>query len=87
MLFTYADCVPGAGELTALWYVCGRWDFEWGGETVFFDANRDARAAVSPKPGRLAVFDAEILHVGRSPNRICQPPRDTLAIKLEPLAS
>jgi SM-20-related protein len=83
MLFTHTDCLPGAHELTALWYVCDRWDHEWGGETVFFDANHDIRAAVIPKPGRLAIFDGAILHAGRPPNRICYTPRYTLALKLE----
>jgi SM-20-related protein len=83
MLFTHTDCLPDAGELTALWYVCDRWDHEWGGETVFFDAHQDVRAAVSPKPGRLAIFDGALLHAGRPPNRICYVPRYTLALKLE----
>lgn len=83
MLFTHTDCLPGAGEITALWYVCDRWDHEWGGETVFFDASKDVRAAVSPKPGRLALFDGDLLHAGRPPNRICYAPRYTLALKLE----
>ncbi len=83
MLFTHSDCLPGAGEITALWYVCDRWDHEWGGETVFLDANHDVRAAVSPKPGRLALFDGALLHAGRPPSRICYVPRYTLALKLE----
>lgn len=83
MLFSHADCLPGAGEITALWYVCERWDHEWGGETVFFDAGRDLRAAVLPRPGRLVVFDGELLHAGRPPNRNCHVPRYTLAIKFE----
>lgn len=83
MLFTHTDCLPGAGELTALWYVCDRWDHEWGGETVFFDDAKDVRAAVSPRPGRLAIFDGDLLHAGRPPNRNCYVPRYTLALKLE----
>jgi hypothetical protein len=87
MLFSHVDCVAGSRELTALWYVCEQWDHEWGGETVFFDEHRDVRAAVSPRPGRLVVFDGEILHAGRPPNRNCHVPRFTLAVKLEPVAS
>ncbi|HET6603492.1 MAG TPA: 2OG-Fe(II) oxygenase [Xanthomonadaceae bacterium] len=86
MLFSHTDCLPGAGELTALWYVCARWDPEWGGETLFFDGAMDARAVVSPRPGRLVVFDGELTHVGRPPNRICTDPRYTLALKLERIA-
>ena len=87
MLFSHVDCVEGAGELTALWYVCDQGDPEWGGETVFFDRQRDVRAAVSPRPGRLVLFDGDILHAGRPPNRNCHAPRFTLAVKLERAAS
>ena len=87
ILFSHVDCVEGAGELTALWYVCEHWDHEWGGETVFFDQQRDVRAAVSPRPGRLVVFDGDLLHAGRPPNRNCHAPRFTLAVKLERAAS
>ena len=86
MLYTHTDCLPGAGELTALWFVCARWDPEWGGETLFFDQSMDARAVVSPRPGRLVLFNGELTHVGRPPNRICTDPRYTLALKLERVA-
>ncbi len=83
MLFSHTDAHPGAGELTALWYICDHWDHEWGGETMFYDDTRDVRAAVTPRPGRLAIFDGELLHAGRPPNRNCYVPRYTLALKLE----
>ena len=83
MLFTHTDCAPGAGELTALWFVTPEWNVEWGGETVFYDATMDAQVVVSPRPGRLVVFDGSLLHVGRPPNRICFAPRFTLAYKLQ----
>ncbi|WP_334131752.1 2OG-Fe(II) oxygenase [Silanimonas lenta] len=86
MLFSHEDCLPGAGELTGLWYVCDRWDHEWGGETLFFDEAREVRAAIQPRPGRFALFNGEITHVGRPPNRACYLPRYTLAMKFEPLA-
>ena len=37
MLFTHTDCLPDAGEVTALWYISESWDPEWGGETMFYD--------------------------------------------------
>lgn len=83
MLFTHVDCLADQDELTALWYLCAKWDIEWGGETVFFDRNDEIALAVRPKPGRLVVFDGAIKHVGRPPTRICYRPRYTLAIKLE----
>ncbi|MGH8320937.1 MAG: 2OG-Fe(II) oxygenase [Gammaproteobacteria bacterium] len=83
MLFTHTDCKPGGHDLTALWFVAPEWNPEWGGETLFFDSKMDAAAAVSPRPGRLVVFDGTLTHVGRPPNRICFAPRYTLALKLE----
>lgn len=86
MLFTHTDCLPGMGDLTALWYICDEWDIEWGGETVFFDQQGEIAASVRPRPGRLAMFDGSILHAGRPPNRICYKPRYTFAIKFERVA-
>ena len=84
MLFTHTDCPPGAGELTALWFITPEWNVEWGGETLFFDSSMDAQVAVSPRPGRLVLFDGTLPHVGRPPNRICYVPRYTFAYKLQP---
>jgi hypothetical protein len=84
MLFTHTDALPGQQGLTALWYIAPEWNVEWGGETLFYNSNMDAEAAVTPKPGRLVIFDGAIPHVGRPPNRICYAPRYTLAFKLEP---
>lgn len=83
MLFTHTDCLPDQRDLTALWYLCDRWDVEWGGETVFFDAHDEIAYSVQPRPGRLVVFDGAIKHAGRPPSRICYAPRYTMAIKFE----
>jgi len=85
MLFTHTDCMPGAGEITALWFIAEHWEHEWGGETLFFNQHMDAEFVVSPKPGRLILFNGEIPHVGRPPNRICYTPRYTFAMKFEPI--
>ena len=87
MLFTHTDCLPEAHDTTALWYICKQWDPEWGGETIFFNDEKDAEFICSPRPGRLVVFDGRIPHCGRPPSRICYQPRLTLAFKLEPVAS
>lgn len=84
MLFTHTDVTPGGKGLTALWYIAPEWNVEWGGETLFYNSQMDAEAVVTPRPGRLVVFDGAITHVGRPPNRICYAPRYTLAFKLEP---
>ncbi|MGH8145037.1 MAG: 2OG-Fe(II) oxygenase [Rhodanobacteraceae bacterium] len=87
MLFTHTDVKEGEQGLTALWYIAPEWDVEWGGETLLYNRDHDAVACVTPRPGRLAIFDGTILHAGRPPNRVCYAPRYTLAFKLEPPAS
>ncbi|MEA5445419.1 2OG-Fe(II) oxygenase [Gammaproteobacteria bacterium AB-CW1] len=84
VLFTHTDCLPDQHELTGLWFIAPEWDVEWGGETLFFNEDKDAEFVVSPRPGRLVLFDGAILHAGRPPSRICHMPRYTFAFKLEP---
>lgn len=81
-LLTHVDAVQGSRELTALWYLCERWDNEWGGETLFYSDTGDAEIAVSPRPARLLLFDGAIRHAGKPPNRNCPIARYTFAIKL-----
>lgn len=82
LLLTHVDALPDARELTALWFLAERWDTDWGGETLFYDESGDAQLAVSPKPGRLLLFDGAIRHAGKPPNRNCYVARFTFAIKL-----
>jgi len=83
LLMTHVDAQPEQPpELTALWYLCDRWDTDWGGETLFYTADGDARYAVAPKPARLVLFDGVIRHAGKPPNRNCPIGRYTLAIKV-----
>jgi SM-20-related protein len=83
VLFTHTDALPGSTELTALWFIAREWNVEWGGETLFFNSRQDAEFVVSPRPGRLCIFDGTLLHCGRPPSRICFSPRYTFAYKLE----
>jgi SM-20-related protein len=82
LLLTHVDALPDARELTALWFLSEHWDPEWGGETLFYDSSGDAQLAVSPRPGRLLLFDGGIRHAGKPPNRNCFVSRFTFAIKL-----
>ena len=82
VLLTHVDALPHARELTALWFLCERWDTEWGGETLFYSDAGDAEIAVSPRPARLALFDGAIRHAGKAPNRNCPIGRYTFAVKL-----
>ena len=52
---------------TVLVYMNDVWHPEWGGETVFFDHELDAKYLVAPRPGRIVIFDGRIPHTGRTP--------------------
>lgn len=83
MLFSHKDSRPEDDLVTALWYVCTEWNVEWGGETLFFDESSDAAFVVSPRPGRLVLFDGALRHAGRPPNRICHAARYSMAMKFK----
>ncbi len=83
MLYPHTDCQPDAKELTALWFVQDEWNYEWGGETLFYNKENDAEVVVTPKPGRLAIFDGAIEHAGNAPHKVCTKPRYTFALKYE----
>lgn len=80
---THTDGAPGSDELTSLWYLCERWQPDWGGETLFYDDETGIALSVPPKPGRLVLFDGAIAHAGRTPSRACFEVRYTFAIKWE----
>lgn len=83
MLYPHTDCQPNAKEMTALWFIQDEWDYEWGGETIFYNKDNDAEVVVTPKPGRLAIFDGAINHAGNAPHKVCTKPRYTFALKYE----
>lgn len=83
MLYPHTDCQPNAKEMTALWFIQEEWNYEWGGETLFYNKNNEAEIVVTPKPGRLAIFDGAINHAGNAPHKICTKPRYTFALKYE----
>lgn len=67
-------------DMTVLYYVNKDYNFEWGGETLFYD-NEDANLAVTPKPGRVAIFPGNILHSARPFLMHVTEPRYTIAFK------
>jgi SM-20-related protein len=77
MLFPHQDL---KGGVTSLYYANPVWEEHWQGETVFYDAGEPVHTVV-PKPGRLVVFDADILHRVGAPSRECYAPRITVAFK------
>ena len=72
-----------AGGVTAIYYADPEWDEKWLGETVFYDEQREPLSTVAPRPGRLAVFDADILHRAGVPSRECYQPRISVAFKFK----
>jgi hypothetical protein len=70
------------GSLTAVYFVNDTWQTDWGGETMFYRGD-EAVACVTPRPRRLVLFDASILHRGTPPMRSCYASRLVLAMKFE----
>ena len=54
-------------QKTVLVYLNPEWDPSWGGETIFYNHKMDATRIVTPKPGRVVIFDGRIPHTGRPP--------------------
>lgn len=74
----HQDALSG---LTVLYYVNADWQPDWQGETLLFERSHDAHHAVAPRPGRLLMFPANILHRGGTPSRSCVERRLVLVAK------
>jgi SM-20-related protein len=70
-----------AGGVTALYFANPVWEMNWMGETVFCSSTGEPLHCVIPKPGRLVVFNGDILHRGGVPSRYCFEPRISVAFK------
>jgi SM-20-related protein len=83
MSYPHRDASPKRrSDLTALYYANERWEQEWGGETIFYDATGDAVVCVTPKPNRLVLFRGWIEHRNGIPSRECYAPRLSFVLKL-----
>jgi hypothetical protein len=78
MQLPHYDITPGT---TWLYYSNPVWDPSWMGETIFYDLDREPVYAVFPTPGRVVVFDADILHRSGVPSRECSEARRSLVFK------
>jgi hypothetical protein len=79
MQFPHCDSLtPG---ITWLYYANPVWKSNWMGETLFYDSLGEPLYAVFPRPGRVVVFAADILHRGGVPSRECVEARRSLAFK------
>jgi len=66
---------------TVILYLNYEWHPNWGGETIFYDHNLDAQRIVTPKPGRVLMFDGRIPHTGRPPTPRYQMNRYIMTFK------
>jgi len=72
---------------TTLVFVNGSWNEDWGGELLLYDGkfepstDRGFAYAITPRPGRMVIFDGRIKHRGGVPSKFCLEPRISLAIK------
>jgi SM-20-related protein len=72
------------GGLTALYYVNSDWQDHWHGETLFHGRSGEPEVAVALKPGRTVIFEADVIHRGGLPSRICMEQRLSVAFKFRP---
>lgn len=68
-------------DMTVLYYVNPNYDFEWGGETIFYNDECDAIQCVTPKTGRVVIFPGNVLHSARPFAMYVTEPRYTIAFK------
>ena len=66
--------------MTFLYYGNQYWAPSWGGETIFFDDQHNALFAVTPRPGRLVLFNAQLYHRTGIPMRDCPSHRYGMSI-------
>ncbi len=68
---------------TALYFTNEEWKPDWAGEFLAYTEGIVGMSlAIAPRPGRLLIFDGNILHRGGAPSKYCLVPRITLAYKL-----
>jgi len=68
---------------TIIYYAHNNWHYDWAGETVLLNDQKDEIIkSVYPTPGRIFAFDSSMPHVARTPSRICNQLRLTVAFRV-----
>jgi SM-20-related protein len=79
--FVHADV---GVSVTAVYFANPEWHVDWLGELLFYDAaESEVVAAVTPKPGRMVVFESSARHRAGIPSVLCRIPRVTVALKFK----
>lgn len=81
--FPHRDCLENMGHITALLYANLNWKREWGGETMFYNDHGDSEIAITPRPGRVAIFHGAIEHRAGIVSRMCSESRLVWAFKFK----
>lgn len=82
--FTHRDYLSDDQKhVSLIYYANAKWPHEWQGETIFYQHvdDTDATFAVTPRPGRVAVFRGAIPHRSAEPSRLCHGSRYTWVFK------
>jgi len=66
--------------IVAVYFANAEWRTEWAGELTFYEDGEPVYA-IRPKPGRILVFDGNVLHRGGVPSADCPEVRYALACK------
>jgi hypothetical protein len=68
--------------VTIMYYLNSFWSLDFGGETFFLNQKKDEVIhAITPKPGRMVIFDGSISHSPRPLTKICNKLRMVLTFK------
>lgn len=86
MEYPHKDCSDEENDITIVYYVNESWDYNWGGETIFYH-EKDSRILVLPTPGRFVLFHGNIEHMGSVPTRECTVSRFSFALKYRQVAA
>eukprot|EP00941_MAST-03F_sp_MAST-3F-sp1_P005840 g5840.t1 len=81
--FTHRDYSSSPKHVSVIYYANSEWPHEWQGETIFYSDtdDTDAMLAITPRPGRLAIFRGTIPHRSAEPSRLCLISRYTWVFK------
>jgi hypothetical protein len=71
-------------DLTCLYFANEKWDVEWGGELLLYNrAKTEVLHAVTPKPGRMVIFESCIPHRGGTQSVICREIRMAVVLRFK----